>query len=126
MNIIDAYHAYSFQVIEKDPILSQYEHDLDERQNYVNNLLVSTSVFSKLLHPIRLVRTKSEAKRIAFIKEGYERLKYSSILEHCDEEDGDLELDLRNAAEHFKPSRMKQYTEVYPLYSGKQKTLLKK
>ena len=125
MNIIDAYHAYSFKVIEEDPILSQYEHDLEERQSYINTILLSTSVFTKLLHPIRLIRTKSEAKRITNIKVGYNRLKYSSILEHFDEEDGELEHDLRSAAEYFKPAHMKQYVKTYPVYDKNQKKLLK-
>lgn len=125
MNIIDEYQYYSDDIIEDDKELRAYEYDLRRKYKYVKSLLITSSLSEKLRHPIRLFVTKQEAKRITSVKEGYYKLKKSSILEHVDEESGELEMDLANAAESFKPSRMKQYIKINPVYGEQDKYLLK-
>lgn len=125
MNIIDAYHYYAIDYIEHDPTFHQYEQDLKEKSSHINNLLINTSALDKFRHPIRLMRTKHEAKRLSFIGSEYDRIKNSGILEHCDEEDSDIEFTLSWAAEHYKPKHMKEFTDMYPVYVKTDRKLLK-
>ncbi len=126
MNIIDAYQYYSDDIISQDETLNRYEKDLNKKSKYISNLLISTNLFTKLLHPIKLIRTQQEEKRIKQIQKTYIELKKSCILEHIDEEDGDLEYDLNAAATHFKPDRMKLYAKRNPVYREQDKKLLQK
>lgn len=125
-NIFSAYEAYSQDIINKDETLSTYESDLKTKGRYVKNLVISANAITVLTHPIRLINTRLELKRLRGIKDEYYKLKKSPLVEHFDEESGELDEDLRAAAEWFKPSRMKLYAERNPIYREEDKGLLKK
>ena len=125
-NIFDAYEAYSQHIINTDKTLSTYESDLRKKGRYVKNLVVEANAVTLLTHPIRLIKTHQELNRLRGIKSEYYKLKKSPLVEHFDEESGELDHDLRSAAEWFKPSRMKLYAERNPIYREEDKGLLKK
>ena len=116
MNIFEAYEQYSHKIIKEDEVLSKYETDIREKSHYVRNLLINTDDITLVMHPIKLIRTRQEAKRLKAIGKGYYDLKKSPLIEHFDEESGELDHDLRSAAEYFKPNRMRLYTKLYPVY----------
>jgi len=123
--MFEEYELLSKRVIESDEVLSKYESDLYKRSKYISNLLLNTNALDKLLHPIRLVRTKQEDKRIQRIKTSYYELKNSSLVEHFDEESGELDHDFYAAATYFKPRRMRKFTKKNPI-KIKKKLLTKK
>ncbi len=126
MNIFEAYEQYSHKIIKEDEVLSKYETDIKEKSRYIHNLLINTDAITLIMHPIRLIRTRQEAKRLKTIGNGYYNLKKTPLIEHFDEESGELDHDLRAAAEYFKPNRMRLYTKMYPVYQEEDKGLLKK
>ena len=123
--MFEEYELLSKRVIESDEVLSKYESDLYKRSKYISNLLLNTNALDKLLHPIRLVRTKQEDKRIQRIKTSYYELKNSSLVEHFDEESGELDHDFYAAATYFKTRRMREFTKKNPIKIEK-KLLTKK
>ncbi len=123
--MFEEYELLSKRVIESDEVLSKYESDLYKRSKYISNLLLNANALDKLLHPVRLVRTKQEDKRIQRIKTSYYDLKNSSLVEHFDEESGELDHDFYAAATYFKPRRMREFTKNNPI-NIKKKLLTKK
>lgn len=112
----DEYYGKIFEkTIKNDQTISQYEQELNERCSYVSNLMISTSIVDKIAHPFRLVRTIAERNRISKIKSAYDSLKGSYLVEHFDEESGDLNTDFYAAASSFKPRRIREFIEYNPL-----------
>ncbi|MBR4262116.1 MAG: hypothetical protein IKQ35_01980 [Bacilli bacterium] len=121
-----AYEKLFEKTVSEDEVLSKYESDLDSKSSYLANLMLSTSSTYKLVHPFRFLRTELEAKRIEGIKEAYYNLKNgTTLVEHFDEESGELDEDLYSAATHFKPRRMIKFAEHYPVYTENDAKLLK-
>ena len=121
-----AYEKLFEKTVSEDEVLSKYESDLDSKSSHLVNLMLSTSSTYKLVHPFRFLRTELEAKRIEGIKEAYYNLKNgTTLVEHFDEESGELDEDLYSAATHFKPRRMREFAEHYPVYTENDAKLLK-
>ena len=124
-DIFQAYEQYSHRILNEDETLSKYEEDMQEKTQYVKNLMIMTDGLTILTHPIRLIRTKMESRRLRSIFDEYYELKDSPLVEHFDEESGELDVDLRNAAEFSKPRRMRKFTELYPIYREEDSKMLK-
>ena len=124
--MFEEYDYIADEVIATDSVLSKYEDDLATKSKYVDSLIFNTPALQKFLHPIRLIRTKQEAKRLAYIKNGYEELKKSPLIEHFDEESGELDHDFHSAATYFKPRRMRLYAQLYPVYIKQDEKLLQR
>ena len=114
--MFEQYHSLSFRVIESDEVLSKYESDVYNRSKYINNLLVNTSPFTKATHPLRLIRTLSENRRLRKIKDSYYEIKNSSLPENFEEETGELDHDFYVAATYYKPKRMREFAKQNPIH----------
>ena len=114
--MFEQYHYLSLRVIENDEVLSKYESDLYNRSKYINNLLVNTSPFTKAAHPLRLIRTLSENRRLRKIKDSYYEIKNSSLPENFEEETGELDHDFYVAATYYKPKRMREFAKQNPIH----------
>ncbi len=125
--IVNAYVIQNMNIINNDEVLQEYEKDLNEKHDYVRGLVLNARIIDYLIHPIKLIVTKQEFKRLHNIDEEYHDLKRSSLILHFDEESGDFEEDLRSAALYFKPERLRLYTRLNPVYDEDvDKYLLKK
>lgn len=124
-DIFIAYKLYSQQILSEDKKLVEYEKDLSEKTQYVRNLTTMIDGLTVLTHPIRLVKTIKEKRRLKDISDRYYELKESPLAYHFDEESGEIDVDLRNAAEKFKPTRMRAFTELNPIYHKEDERMLK-
>lgn len=111
----NAYQRLFEYTIYNNEKIRTYEEELDIKSFNIRVTLVTSSILDKLLHPVRLVKTQSEFKRITLIEKEYRALRGSTLVEHFDEEDGDLEHDLYAAATHFKPDRMEEFIDKNPI-----------
>jgi len=116
-NIIDLYTSKSMEYLNNDEIIKKYEKELKEKQEFVKDLVINTRLIDKIIHPFCLIRTSSELKRLDRIKKEYYELKNSNLLEHIDEETGDLQEDLSGAATYYKPKRIRNYAKENPIYN---------
>ena len=53
-----AYQALFEQTVQANPKIRSYEEQLEEKSLSLRITMLSTSVVTKLLHPVRLVRTQ--------------------------------------------------------------------
>jgi hypothetical protein len=114
--MFEQYDYLSARVIESDEVLSKYESDLYNRSQYIRNLLVNTNPFTKAIHPLRLIRTVSENRRLKKIKDSYYEIKNSSLPENFIEETGELDHDFYVAATYYKPKRMREFVKQNPIH----------
>ena len=126
MTLVEQYTKISDEIIANNQDIQDYEKELNERENYIDNLLISNSLLEMIMHPIKLMNTRKEQLKIKKVKNGYFKLKNKSIVENIAEESGDFGEDLYNAARYTKPNGLEEYSRIYSVDNLKNnKKLLK-
>ena len=104
----------------------KYQTDLIVKRRALEVSAFNPGLLNALRHPIRLVRTRKELKRIIEISYQYLVMDNTSITEFITEESGDVGLDLQNARLKNKPKAIIKFMRNNPVYSEEiDKKLLK-
>ena len=103
-----------------------YEIDLIVKRRALEVSTFKPGIINIICHPIKLVRTRKELKRIIEISYQYLVMDNTSITEFITEESGDVGLDLQNARLINQPKAIRKFMENNPVYSEEiDKKLLK-
>ena len=125
MNINEKYECVGRRAIQRNTKISNYESNLGYRKSYIDNILSSQTMLSKMLHPIKLHRTKAEKERINEIDKEFQKIKKKAVNEFVVPFTGNKETDFCYAAVHMKPDRLTIFMSENPINSPKTRKLLK-
>lgn len=114
-NIIKIYNDKAKELILSDDFVIEYRKSLQEKEEKLKNLKYNTSFFQKLIHPIRLIKTNINIKKIEQIKTEFSELIEKPITECIFDETGDITTDLDNAMNYGKPYIVRHYMGTNPI-----------
>lgn len=102
MKTIDYYVQKSNSIID-----SYYEVEILKEKLYFGKeeigFFLNNKAMYKLMHPIKLVKTQVKKMRIKKVEKEFDTFMDSNILQYLEEESGELQTDLENAAFYYKP-----------------------
>lgn len=113
--IIEKYDKESKRKIRSDEFVIEYKKNIEESEENLKNLKYNSSFFFKLTHPITLIKTGKNLKKLNIIKEKFDELIERPITEFIDEETGNIETDLENAMIYKKPYCIRHYMGLNPI-----------
>lgn len=109
MNIIELYDVTDKEMLKKEHDIQQYQKDLSVNITHLSNLKINSTFFDKVFHPIRMMRIKSELKRLEIVENNFQEALNASLITYMEEETGDLEEDLINAMTYSKPKYLRKF-----------------
>lgn len=113
MELIDLYTERSIGIILEDKEVVDFRDELGLKVAIAEQVKYGSSLIEKLSHPIRVVKANMTLKKLKPIKKEFIELLESNLVQHFDEESGDLITDLENASHTFKPRTVKRYIKTY-------------
>lgn len=109
-NIIETYDKESRERIRDKESVSKYKKELENYRVHLRNIKLNySSILKKLCHPIIVLKTSSELKKVDKIERKLDEMLDSSLVMYFDEETGDLKEDLNNALEYYKPKHIEAF-----------------
>ena len=108
MNLVDHYTELSEQLINEDEDIKRYERELACKKLYITYLIASSKIEELLIHPIRLIRTEKEEKRLKSIEKEFNRIKKSKLEDSINWDKADeFSEDLERAAKENKIEKLR-------------------
>lgn len=115
MDAIEQFNLESKEIIDKDKDIAEFSRKLNEKLEEVSNLKYNSSLFYKLIHPVKIYKNNREFLRVSYINQEYNDIYNSSIINYITEESGEIVNDLENAARVNKPNYIKRYIKSISL-----------
>ena len=110
MTLVEQYTEISEKLINDDEEIKKYEQNLISRELFVTHLIASSKLTSMMAHPIRLVRTFKENKRLENIEKRYYKIRNSKLTENINwKKAGEFGEDLERAARETKIENIRDF-----------------
>ena len=114
-NIIKKYDNESKNLILSNEFVLEYKNDINEKEEVLKDFKYNASFFKKLMHPLILIRTNKDLKKLKKIKEGLSEIVDKPLIEFVGEETGNIEEDLSIAMNYNKPYCVRNYMATNPV-----------
>lgn len=114
MRIIEKYDSISKKRLGEEEDITQYQDELNANITQLSNFKASNTIFTILLHPIRMIKTKNELQRLKNTRIKFQSAIDKSLVMYMDEETGILEEDLIHAMEYSKPKYLRKFMAKNP------------
>ena len=126
MDIKSKYTLVERRVLSNNKSITQYENNLYYRIQYLNNVLLSQNIFSLLLHPVKLYRTKIAVKKYNDYYKEFNKLKDEKIEDITSNVSSDIETNYCYAVVHLKPEKLENFIINHQLESDKKLLKIRK
>ncbi len=127
MDIKDKYKLVLKRAIDNNNNdILKYESNLYYRLQYLKNICISQNIFSYLLHPIKLYRTKNILKKYTDYYEQFNNLKDEKLEDIMIKVSDDLETNYCYAAVHLKIEKLENFIKTHQMESEKKLLKIRK
>ena len=109
--IIDYYDMLCLSIIDNMESVKQFKQDYREKLDTIYRFKASRNTFQRLLHPVKLIKYKSEKKRLNIIYDKFSEIYDKSVIRFVKEETGDLSEDLITPTYTTKPNEIDGYVK---------------
>lgn len=110
-DIIAIYDEKCKEIIDNMDSVKQFKKDFNDRNAEIYRFKANNTALYKLLHPIKLIKNRYEAKRLKIVYDNYYTIYNRSVIKYVKEETGELEADLYNPTFQLKPNQMDDYVK---------------
>ncbi len=120
-DIIASYDEKCRKIIDNMDSVKQFKEDFQKRQNEINRFKARSFFFYKIKHPIKLIKNRSESKRLKRINDTFYDIYNRSVVKYVKEETGDPYIDLDIPATKTKPNQIDIYVRSIQLKKVRKK-----
>ncbi len=114
-DVVAKYDAICRDIIDNLDSIKQFKKDFNDRNEEVYRFKTSNSGLYKLLHPIKLMKNRSETKRLIRVYDTYYEIYNRSVVKYVKEETGYPDVDLYNPTYKYKPNHISTYVKSLKL-----------
>lgn len=118
---IASYDAFCRDIIDNMDSVKEFKKNYNEKYEEIYRFKASNSNLKKLLHPIKLIKTHFDSKRLITIYDGFYEIYNRSVMEYINEETGKLDDDLIIPTFESKPNHIDSYVKSIKLKKVRKK-----